>query len=48
MRNPFDGPVFETLEESEEWCIAVIEEHDYRCSGFCDATIEPFEGMVDA
>jgi len=47
MRNPFDGPVFETVEEAEQWCIAVIDEHDYRCDSPADATIHPFKGLVE-
>jgi hypothetical protein len=47
MRNPFDGPVFERLEEAEEWCIDVIIEHHYRGLGMSDAEIRPFKGMVD-
>ena len=30
IRNPFHGPVFEKLEEAEEWCIEVFIEQDYR------------------
>jgi len=48
MRNPFDGPVFETIEEAEDWCIAVMDEHYYSMEGLSDAKIEPFSGMVDA
>ena len=47
IRNPFDGPVFEKLEQAEEWCIDVIIEHDYRGLGMSDALIRPFTGMVD-
>lgn len=48
MRNPFDGPVFETSEEAEEWCFEVIVDHHGRgFESMADAEIHPFKGMVD-
>jgi hypothetical protein len=47
MRQPLDGPIFENLEDAQDWCIhAMICHHDRRL-GMSDATIEPFKGMVD-
>ena len=47
MRQPMDGPVFEKLEDAEEWCIDVMIDHYDRRLGLSDARIEPFKGMVD-
>ena len=47
MRNPFDGPVFETRERAENWCVDVIVDHYQRAFGLSDAQIRPFKGLVD-
>ena len=47
MRQPMDGPIFETLEDAQNWCIyALIDDYDRRL-GMSDARIELFKGMVD-
>lgn len=46
MRQPMDGPVFEQLEQAEEWCMDVMIDHYDRRLGLSDARIERFEGMV--
>jgi len=47
MRTPFTGPVFETRERAEYWCLDVILDHYQRGLGMSDAKIYPFKGMVD-
>jgi len=47
MRQPLDGPIFETLEEARNWCIHGMISHFDRRLGMSDATIEPFKGLVD-
>ncbi len=47
IRQPLDGPVFETLEDARNWCIHAIISHYDRRLGMSDATIEPFKGMVN-
>jgi len=47
MRQPMDGPIFETLEDARNWCIHAIISHCDRRLGMSDARIEPFKGMVD-
>ena len=47
MRQPLDGPIFETLEDARNWCIHAMISHFDRRLGMSDATIEPFKGMVD-
>jgi len=47
MRQPMDGPVFQKLEDAEEWCIDIMIEHYDRRLGLSDARIEPFKGLVD-
>ena len=47
MRQPLDGPIFETLEDARNWCIHAMISHYDRRLGISDATIEPFKGMVD-
>jgi hypothetical protein len=46
MRQPMDGPIFEKLEQAEEWCIEVMIDHYDRRVGMSDARIEPFS-VVD-
>ena len=47
MRQPLDGPIFETLEDARNWCIHAMISHYDRRLGMSNATIEPFTGMVD-
>jgi len=47
MRQPLDGPIFETLEDARNWCIHAMISHYDRRLGMSDATIEPFKGLVD-
>ena len=47
MRQPLDGPIFENLEDAQNWCIHAMISHYDRRLGMSDATIEPFKGMVD-
>ena len=47
IRQPLDGPIFETLEDARNWCIhAMISHYDHRL-GMSDARIQPFKGLVD-
>ena len=46
IRQPLDGPVFETLEHAEYWCWHAMLDHYERGLGMSDAKIEPFKGMV--
>ncbi len=46
MRQPLDGPIFETLEDGERCIHAMISHYDRRL-GMSDATIQPFKGMVE-
>src|SRR6478609_7089266 len=47
MRQPLDGPIFETLEDARNWAIHAMISHFDRRLGMSDATIEPFKGMVN-
>ena len=44
MRQPLDGPIFETLEDARNWCIHTMISHFDRRLGMSDALIEPFKG----
>ena len=46
IRQPLDGPVFETLEHAEYWCWHAMLDHYERGLGMSDARIERFEGMM--
>lgn len=46
IRQPLDGPVFDTVEEAEQWCMDAMIDHYDRRLGMSDARIEPFKGMV--
>jgi hypothetical protein len=46
IRNPFDGPVFETREDAIQWCVQIMVQHFDRGMGMSDARIEKFSGMV--
>ena len=43
IRQPLDGPVFETEMEAERWCIHVMASHYDRRFGMSDARIYPFK-----
>ena len=47
MRQPLDGPIFETLEDAQNWCIHAMISHYDRRLGMSDARIESFKGLVD-
>jgi hypothetical protein len=46
IRQPLDGPVFEKLEDAQNWCTHAMISHYDRWLGMSDARIEQFEGMV--
>ena len=43
IRQPLDGPVFETLEHAQYWCWHAMVDHFDRGLGMSDAVIEPYE-----
>jgi hypothetical protein len=47
IRQPFDGPVFEKLQDAEHWCIHAMISHYDRRLGMSDGRIEPFKGLVN-
>ncbi len=47
IRQPLDGPIFDTERDAEHWCIHAMISHYDRRLGMSDARIEPFRGMVD-
>jgi hypothetical protein len=47
IRQPLDGPVFQSLEHAAQWCIDVMADHYDRRLGLSDAKIEPFKGLVN-
>ena len=46
IRQPLDGPVFETIRDAEYWCIHAMVRHYDRRLGMSDAAIEPFKGLM--
>ena len=48
IRQPLDGPVFDTVEEAEQWCMDAMIDHYDRRLGMSDARIELFKSMVDS
>lgn len=48
IRQPLDGPVFNTYEDALGWCMDVMVCHHERGYGIADAQIQPFKGMVDS
>lgn len=46
IRNPLDGPVFDTVEDAMVFTIGVMADHFDRGLGLSDASIERFRGMV--
>ena len=47
IRQPLDGPIFEKLEDAQNWCIHAMISHYDRRLGMSDARIELFNGIVD-
>jgi len=47
IRQPLAGPVFDTLEDAQNWCIYAMIDHYDRKLGMADAKIHPFHGMLD-
>ena len=48
IRHPLDGPIFQTAQDAEYWCVAVMISHYDRGLGMSDASIERFQGMVSS
>jgi hypothetical protein len=46
-RQPLDGPVFEKLEDAQNWCTHAMISHYDRRLGMSDGKIEAFHGTVD-
>jgi hypothetical protein len=46
IRQPLDGPMFDTLEDDPNWCIYAMISHYDRRLGMSDALIKPSDGMV--
>lgn len=46
IRQPLDGPIFETKKDAENWCIHAMISHYDRRLGMSDAKIYPFKGRV--
>ncbi|HEX6532493.1 MAG TPA: hypothetical protein VF019_07705 [Nitrospira sp.] len=47
IRQPLDGPVFDTLEDAQNWCMYAMIDHFDRRLGMADAKIHPFKGVLD-
>jgi len=47
IRQPLAGPIFETKQDAETWCMYAMTDHFDRKLGMADARIYPFEGMLD-
>ena len=47
IRQPLAGPVFDTLEDAQNWCMYAMIDHYDRKLGMADAKIHPFKGMLD-
>jgi hypothetical protein len=48
IRQPLDGPVFDSKHDAEHWCIHAMVSHYDRRLGMSDAKIYPFKGMIDS
>ena len=46
IRNPLNGPVFDTLQDAIAFSMGVMADHFDRGLGLSDARIERFKGMV--
>jgi hypothetical protein len=47
IRQPLDGPVFETKQDAEHWCIHAMASHYDRRLGMSDARIYAFKGLLE-
>lgn len=47
IRQPLDGPVFEVLQDAQNWCIYAMIDHYDRRLGMSEGRIEAFKGIVD-
>jgi hypothetical protein len=47
IRQPLHGPVFDKLEDAQNWCMYAMTDHYDRRLGMADAEIHPFKGMLD-
>ena len=47
IRQPLDGPIFESEHDAEHWCIHAMISHYDRRLGMSDAKIFPFKGIVN-
>ena len=47
IRQPLAGPVFDTFEDAENFCMYAMIDHFDRKLGMADAEIHPFKGMLD-
>jgi hypothetical protein len=45
-RSPINEAIFDTVEQAEEWCVAMIEENADRLGPFVNALIERYSGPV--
>jgi len=45
-RNPFDGPVFDTLQDAITFTIGVLADYFDRGLGLSDARLQLFKGMM--
>jgi hypothetical protein len=46
IRQPLDGPIFETKQDAEVWCMNAMASHYDRRLGLSDARIYPYKGMA--
>ena len=47
IRQPLDGPIFDTTRDAENWCIHAMISHYDRRLGMSDVKIYPFKGKVN-
>jgi len=47
IRQPLDGPIFDILEDAENWCMYAMTDQFDRKLGLADAEVHPFEGILD-
>ena len=45
-RSPIDSPIFQTLQDTIDWCVDIMEENAYRHGPFAKALIERYSGPV--
>ena len=46
IRQPLDGPIFQTKQDAEVWCMNAMASHYDRRLGLSDARIYPYKGMA--